>query len=467
MPKKKELLILILYLLGFLVFAMTLVINQPLADSPPRYCNPPDEHVRYLIPKYICEHGVIPTGLEEEIRIKSYGFSYGLYNTFPYIIQGYLMRFVNLFTDSQLALLYTARMVNVFFGLCMAYVVYLISQKLFKDRRFGWLFCFGVMYLPQSLFLHTYVNTDSCCMLATAMMVYALVSAYKEGFTIGNCIWMSGGIILCALSYYNAYGYILSCILLFIAYFFKSAEGRLSYDYQTMLKKGSFISVLVLLGIGWWFIRQYIVLDGDFLGLATREKMAEQYAIASVNPLTSQTYAEKGYSVFEMLEENNTLEGAFQSFIAAFGSMSMYSTIWLYRGYKVFFTFGSIGVLYRICSDKCLPKGKRALRGKKLFFHLNMLFCIIMPAALMIYYAYTMDYQHQGRYILPAIVPLMYYMVKGLEKLSAVCIKRFRLPGWLTNFALGLCFLLIIGGTAEMILMRALPIYLEHGMMLL
>lgn len=466
MLKKKELLILILYLLGFLVFAMTLVLYQPLADSPPGYCNPPDEHVRYLIPKYICEHGVIPTGLEEEIRIKSYGFSYGLYNTFPYIIQGYLMRFVDLFTDSQLALLYTARMVNVFFGLCMAYVVYLISKKLFKDRRFGWLFCFGVMYLPQSLFLHTYVNTDSCCMLATAMMVYALISAYKEGFTTGNCIWMSIGIILCALSYYNAYGYILSCILLFIAYFIKTVEGKLAYDYKEMLKKGIFISIIVLLGIGWWFIRQYIVLDGDFLGLATREKMAEQYAIESVNPLTSQTYAEKGYSVWEMMKENKTLEGAFQSFVAAFGSMSMYSTVWLYRAYKLFFAVGVVGCIYWLCSRKWFSKTRNGLSGKEIFFHLNMLFCIIMPVALMIYYAYTMDYQHQGRYILPSFVPLMYYVVKGIEKLSGVRMKQFTIPRWVINIALGLCFLLIIGGTAEMIFDRCLPIYLEYGMIL-
>lgn len=466
MSKRKELLILTLYLLGFVVLAVTLVIFQPLADTPPIYSNPPDEHVRYLVPQYICEHGVIPTGLEEEIRIKSYGFSYGLYNTFPYIIQGFLMRFVNLFTDSALVLLYAARMVNVFFGTCMAYVVYLIGKKVFTDNRFRWLFCFLTMYMPQSLFLHTYVNTDSCCMLATAMMVYALISAYKEGFTIRNCIWMSAGIILCALSYYNAYGYILSCILLFVAYFIKSVQGKLSYDYKEMLKKGIFISVIVLMGIGWWFIRQYIVLDGDFLGLATREKMAEQYAIEIVNPLTSQTYAEKGYSVWEMMKERDTIDGAFHSFVAAFGSMSMYSTKWLYRGYLALFIVGALGVLYWICNRKFFSKARRKLSGKEIFFHLNMLFCMIMPVILMIYYAYTMDYQHQGRYMLPALVPLMYYVTKGLEKLSSIHIRKKPLPKWLTTGALALCFLLIVGGTAEMIYHRCLPIYLEVGIAL-
>ena len=116
------------------------------------------------------------------------------------------MRFVSLFTESEIALLYTARLVNVTFGLLMAVVVYFIGKRVFQDDRFRWLFCFAVTYLPEGLFMHTYVNTDSCCMLSTAMMVYALICVYRDGINVRNSLWMSGGIILCALSYYNAYG---------------------------------------------------------------------------------------------------------------------------------------------------------------------------------------------------------------------------------------------------------------------
>ncbi len=462
MQHKTDKPIFIIYLFGFLILALSVALNQPLANTPPIFANPPDEHARYLIPQYICEHGVLPTGLEEEVRIPAYGFSYALYNVFPYIIQGYVMRFVNLFTDSEVHLLYSARMVNVVFGVLMAVVVYLLSKRLFEDRRFRWLFCFAIMYMPQSLFMHTYVNTDSCCMLSTAMMVYALVRSYQEGFTRRNNLWMSGGIILCALSYYNAYGYILSCILLFIAYFFEKKDHRITFHYKEMLKKGLFISAIVLLGISWWFIRSFIVLDGDILGLATREEMAMQYAIPEVNPLYMQTYSDKGYSVWQMLEENETLDGAFCSFVAAFGSMSIYSNIWLYRGYKLLFGVGFVGCLYYLFNRK----ERNKIAGKKIFFHANMLFCILMPLFLMIYYAYTMDYQHQGRYLLPAIVPLMYYVVKGIEHLKSIRWKQYRLPGWIVNAGVFVCFLLIIVGTLHMIYVLAMPIYLETGMVL-
>ena len=176
MQKKSEKIILTLYLLGFLALALTIALLQPLANTPPLFGNPPDEHARYLIPQFICRYGRIPTGLEEEVRIQAYGFYYALYNVFPYIVQGYIMRFVSLFTESEIALLYTARLVNVTFGLLMAVVVSFIGKRVFQDDRFRWLFCFAVTYLPEGLFMHTYVNTDSCCMLSTPSTMALTVS---------------------------------------------------------------------------------------------------------------------------------------------------------------------------------------------------------------------------------------------------------------------------------------------------
>ncbi len=459
MNKKRERIIFVIYLAAFLLFASTLAVFQPVSDTPPLYANPPDEHARILIPRYICEYGRIPTGFEPEVRIPAYGFSYGLYNVFPYIVQGYVMWFFHLFTDSFRVLLYSARFVNVFFGLFMAVVVYKLGKRMFEDERFRWLFCFAVTFLPQNLFLHTYINTDSCCMLSTAMMVYALVCCYKDGINGKNSLWMSAGIILCALSYYNAYGYILSCILLFVAYFITRKDGKLGYDWKAMLRWGILISCIVLIGIGWWFIRAYLVLDGDFLGLQTRVKMAETYAIEAVNPLYTKSYQEKGYSLLEMFRENDTIRGAFYSFVGLYGSMAIMASRPMYWCYEIFFGLGIAGCFLRIFSKR---KNER-IKGKELFFHLNMLFCMAMPLYLMIYYAYTMDYQHQGRYVLPALVPLMYYTVKGLEQLAGLRLKGALLPRKLVTAFVVIAAVGIFLTSAYMIYVRALPICLQTG----
>ena len=74
-----------------------------------------------------------------------------------------------------------------------------------------------------------------------------------------------------------------------------------------------------------------------------------------------------------------------------------------------------------------------------------------MPAFLTIYYAYTTDYQNQGRYLLPALLPLMYYMIKGIQKLSELKIKGRTFPRWLVNTGVAICFLILVGGTIDMV----------------
>lgn len=459
---KKEYGLFSIYILGFMILSIVLVLNQPLAVSPPMYGNPPDEVARYLVPQYICEYGKLPTGFEEEVRIKYHGFSYALYNAFPYIVQGYLMRFVSLFSDSELVLLFAARLVNVFFGTMMAVVIYLLSKELFQDMRFRWLFCFSVMYLPQNIFIHSYVNTDSCCMLATAMIVYGIVLIYFKSISVQSILWLSSGIILCALSYYNAYGYILSSIILFLLYFVKRKNNNIVYEWKKMLVWGTVISIVVFLGIGWWFIRCYILFDGDMLGLQTRMKMSILYADDVLNPLFVQTYKEMRYSILEMVKERNTFSVAFRSFIATYGSMSIIGSKYLYRIYKLFFLTGAIGLVYYLL-DK---KEKKKILSKATAFHINMIFCVLMPLILMLYYAYTIDYQAQGRYLLPSLIPLMYYTVKGIEKIAAVRWKNYKLPVWSVNLGLLCCIIFILGGAIDMIFVRALPIYLETGVVL-
>lgn len=461
--KQSERFLFILYMAGFLILAIPMAVCQPhvdaISDVP---VSPPDEYFRMLIPQYICDHGTLPTGLEEEVRITGCGFSYGLYNTLPYIIQGYFMRFVSLFTDSGLALLYAGRSVNIVFGCIMAVFVYLLGKRLFPDRRFRWLFCVAVMFLPENLFVHTYINTDSCCLLATAMILYALVWGYQERFCIKNCICLAAGIILCALSYYNAYGYILTAVLLFIAYYVVKENGKWRCDFKNMFTYGALISILVIIGAGWWFVRAYIVLDGDILGLKTKEQLALLYSLPETSPLY--TYQARGVSIPQMLSENKFFQCLYDSFIAAFGLLSIRGNYWTYFSYKLLFGAGIVGGLWNF--GCFLGKKRRCIDEKMLFFHLNMVLCMVLPLIILIRYAYTMDYQHQGRYILPALIPIMYYTVCGIRELSRAGFRGRHLPVWLVDIGIAFALFIAAGSAFYMVFIQALPIYREVGMWL-
>ena len=464
MYQKVEKITISVYFVLFLIITATLALFQPLGDTA-LFVNPPDEHARILIPWYICQHGVLPTGLEEEVRIPGYGFSYGLYTIFPYIVQGYVMRFCSLFTESVQLLLYAGRFVNVLSGMAMAYVVYLLSKRFFATAGMRWMFCFGIMYLPQCLFLHTYINTDSMCLLSTAIIVLALVAAYQDGFTVKNCLLLSGGIILCALSYYNAYGYIMSSIFLFIAYFGagsrNSSNGsRWHYDWRQMLTKGVLISSVVLSGISWQFIRNYILYEGDFLGLQTRDRLAVQFAVPEANPLTMSTYLNRGESIWGMLSNSDFVSKTFNSFVGVYGSLSIVGNPKMYTAFKVFFAVGITACI--LLRQPKADFGGSLPKWKQIFFHANMVFCIVTPVFLLLYYAYAVDFQRQGRYAMPMIVPFIYYVTRGYQKLLDLPV----FTRWFRAGGIGASILMLICSSLYMTYYLSLPLYMESGLSL-
>ena len=414
-----------LYFSLYFIIALSLLFRQP-------FGNPPDEFSRYLIPQYIAEHGTLPDGYDESIRIPSYGFSYAFQPILPYMAQGYVMRLVQHFTQSPDVIFYSARLVNFLFGLVMAVFVLLLAQKWFRDMRPRYLFCFLTVFLPQSIFLHTYVNTDSCCMMSIAIMLYGLTRCLQDHFAWRSCVIMSVGIILCALSYYNAYGFILSCILLFCAHFISLENGIIKLDWKPFLKKGAFISALVLSGISWWFIRSYILYDGDFLGLRTRDLCGVLYGSEAMRPERRITYQSLGYTIPSMLLHSDFCIVSINSFIGVYGPMIVTTALWIYRFYKLLFAVGLLGSML----PRPMPSRKRefspvftsiADRGiffperpvLSVFFHANMLLCIAIPCVLSLIYSYGTDYQPQGRYLMPILIPLSYYCVRGLHKIYA------------------------------------------------
>lgn len=450
--KQMQAIVFALYIALYLFFSFVLVIEQP-------FGNPPDEFNRYLIPQYIAEHGTLPNGYDASIRIYGYGFSYGFQPILPYMFQGYAMRLVSLFTDSSQALIMTARIVNLLTGLIMAVFVWLLGKEWFSDFHFSVLFSFLVTFLPQSLYMHTYVNTDSCCMLSIAIILYALTRGLQNRFRTGDCVLLSIGIILCALSYYNAYGYILGAMILFTVGHISIQEG-FSLQWKDWLRKGAFISCIVLLGISWWFIRSAILYDGDLLGLASRDKCAMLYAIPQFHPDTRVTWQNSGYHISDMLTGSDFIHTSILSFFGIYGAMEITSTIWMYRAYK--YGFGlSLLLCFVLTGKKIDFFGKKvdSMPLQKNTFHLCMIGNILLPIILSIWYSYTTDYQPQGRYLLPALIPLAFYAIKGVEKLFAFSTPSSKYVSAIQNVVIVFTSCLILLFLAIMIFEYAIPFY--------
>ena len=93
--------------------------------------------------------------------------------------------------------------------------------------------------------------------------------------------------------------------------------------------------------------------------------------------------------------------------------------------YAVLYAIGILGVVPAFRHMLFMGKGKDAQTGKtECAFNWMMLLAAVIPVFLCFYYAYASDFQAQGRYIMPMLVPFIYYITKGYEYLLNHLIKN-------------------------------------------
>nr|WP_308625609.1 hypothetical protein [uncultured Eisenbergiella sp.] len=409
----------ILFLSLAFLCMMTFVLLQPFGEGP-------DEINRFRIVRFIYENGYLPKGDDPAVLIPGYGGSYAFQPMLTYILEGFLLRAVNLFTDRFDVLLIAARMVNVFFGMAAAVLTRRLSKLLFPEKMTQWLFSCLVVFLPQSLFLHTYINTDSCAVLSVILMFTAVLDGMKNGFTRSLCIQTAAGVILCALSYYNAYGAVVVTAVLFVSCFAgKVSAGTIMRDgtaspvdryymeWKPMLCAGLFITALFLLGAGWWFIRNAVLYHGDFLGMNARNLCVASTCTPDFHPLLRQTYQNQGVGVFAMVFGTDYFTLLVRSFVAMFGPMNLPTHYYIYEIYYRVFAVGLLACALPIGHGLYLTwQGKK----RRFFFNGCMALACVIPIFLCVYYSYTWDFQPQGRYLMPMLPAFMYFVTLGLRK---------------------------------------------------
>ncbi len=429
----REKIMLAIYVVSFVIIALTVAVLQPHDINPPVFSNPPDETGRFLVPKFIFEHGTLPTGLEDETKIPFYGdTSYASLPGLSYIIMGHLMRIVRtVFSDiSEFGLIVCARCVNVLCGAVTAFFIWLLGRRIFDKECYVWFFSIATTFLPQHLFIHTYVNTESMCMLSIAIILHSLVRMRQDDVSYSNAVEFAIGASILTLSYYNAYGILLFSIPIFIRFFIRDGKDKGgSFDLKGMLRYGGVIILIWIVFCLWWFIREGIVLDGDFLGMAHRDQAQRGVGIIPLK--------DKGVSFMQMMTGYRPFFNSKVSFIAAYGSMTILANIWVYRLYELFFIAGFLLIIPVAVHEVRAYKDKDP--EHKIFFHIMLLLADATTVALWLTYCYCSDFQAQGRYVFPLLFHFYWIVIKGYEW------GLERLPSKLrTGICIALCSAIII-----------------------
>lgn len=392
----------------------------------------PDEYMRSRIVEYIVEYGGLPTGYQQEIMDYSWGFTYGFRPILPQILEALFVRAAMFFTEDSFLILFAGRLTSVICGLVFAVYVRLTAKKLFSSSGMQWLFTLLVVCLPQAAFLFTYLNCDSMALMASAMIVWYLLSGREDGFSIRTCVKLSLSFAICILSYYNAYGFLLAAALVFFGFYLeRSRRGEACWG--EFWRKGFLILGITFALSGWWFIRNYFLYDGDILGLRTQDLYAEQYAMDILKPSNRRTYRNQGRSMLYMLFRSDWIVSVAKSFIGVLGPLWYALRWWMYLGYALILGTGLLGGVFEGAARLHSRGKERRVNYETLFWHVGMAAAILAPNILNFWYSYATDYQPQGRYSMPMLIPFMYYITKGISFL----IRRLcrRTGAWMRSLA--------------------------------
>ena len=190
---------------------------------------------------------------------------------------------------------------------------------------------------------------------------------------------------------------------------------------------------------GWWFIRNAILYNGDFLGLSTSNYYAEMYADAQHKPSALDIPVNKGQSLWFMLKSRLWLPLMARSFIGCFGNASIPLFLWMYIFYGLVLLLGIIGCFMGV--KKFFPGFKNLESKNTSIFNITMMCAMLVPLFINIYYSYTSDFQPQGRYSMPALIPLMYFISNGVW----IFLKRFIKNNKAINIiVVGMCMIIIL-----------------------
>ena len=371
--------------------------------------------MKWDICKYIFENNKLPKGDEQAIRNPIWGISYAFQPILTYMIGAGFMKVASIFTIDKFSLVVAARLVSTVSMTLSIYFVIKIADKLFKDKEiYKILFVVFIAFQPITAFLASYINNDSTAVLATTMIIYLWILGLESNWKTKHCVLLGLAIGFCALTYYNAYGYILCSIILCLVSV-TSNKMKAKDVWQKIL----IVGLIAITFAGWWFVRNAILYNGDFLGINAQNECGDKYALHDYKPSTRLTFQKEGKSLIYMIVEKRWLNTTAVSFIGIFGYHTIMMSTKIYYCYLAIWVIGAIGCLINF---KELFIYKKEEKNKYL---LNYIFVasIIIPVLLSMYYSYASDYQPQGRYIMGIIVPFTYFLVKGIETLLEKFIK--------------------------------------------
>ncbi|HVI68892.1 MAG TPA: GtrA family protein [Magnetospirillaceae bacterium] len=405
----------------YIIFAALSVLSVKFTPYVPNSLGAPDEGQHYgKNVEFILDHHRLPVSGQDDIdslstcRDNPFGqatclYSYQFTPAFSYVLSAMTAKIGNAVGLSSLN---GARLASTLWGLVYITGVYLIS-RLFISYRWAVGLTAIAAFIPQVIFISSYVSDDIHSLALSTLLVYTSLAYIKFGQTkLRWWFYLSFGLLF--LSKYNYFVLALVPAVLLVARWFHTK------DWRPLIKDGGWMAVAALLLAGPWFLRNWLLYH-DLMGMNfTLLEMSKYHA-----PGVRWSFLDpQSYLLLFRFDALNTL---FESFFARFG----YMYVRLGESYYTLLKLAAVAGLTALWAF-----GNRKVR-QALGIAVGL---VVLMICLITANAFIYDFQFQGRYLFSTIAVFVAVVAFALSQLKAA--KRQNIAkGWLFG---GLCVMAVV-----------------------
>ncbi|HEX3025901.1 MAG TPA: glycosyltransferase family 39 protein [Clostridia bacterium] len=373
----------------------------------------PDEVLRFDIVDFIYKYRQLPVAGDPRLLYGGYGATYAAMPFLSYMVSAFFCIFAKAI-GIHLPAYIISRQVSVLSGVITVFFTYKIGAKLFRKSFARYFLPVFLAFLPQFSFANSYTNQDSFMMMLSAVTVYLWIRGIETQWDLKTVVLTGVVSGLMLLTYLNGYVLVVATLLIVLL---THPQKRSPEFFKKLLLC---IGILLLIS-GWFFIRNAYYYHGDIFGLSTTTKISETKAAMGYKPSELISKLSIRHGLGGLLVFTNWPSTSFVSFWADFGNMEITLNPYYYLAIFALMLISFIGLSYRFLQKK--REGIASLFSNKLA--ITFLFVIFGAFALHVYYSLNCDFQPQGRYLFPAIIPIVILMTKGFEQFFSQ--KRIRL----------------------------------------
>ena len=368
----------------------------------------PDEAMRALLPQAMINGNLLPSGHDPEVI---YGLGNWSYAFYPQMLGAYLsaifMKAAQLMGLAHGAVFMSGRLASLVFGLvsigCVSGAAGTAAERTGGGEGLG---AFArlistsmLAFWPQFSFLSSYMNNDIVAFCGCSVIVYALCLGMGSGWNYRRSALLGAGVTVAALGYWNAYGFVLLGIVLYL--YSCVTQRPLQGTRPRLVALAAGIPAVCVLP----FFAVNLVRYHDLLGIGAFKAEYQRWLDGGGEVL--QVPYEQGARSL-LLDTDWTLL-TLRSFVGFLGYMSIplpFTLVALILGTALL----GLGAF--------LGRHDEFLRSRRA--RVLALGCALASAtcvALSVYYSTRTDLQPQGRYVIYCLLPLVVASSVGLAAL--------------------------------------------------